>query len=148
MLHATPQPVPATQPTVEATPVPESAPACTTEQPTLFSAAELQAALPPSAPPASAGDRFAKPAPRINRPERFQGEYRSESLDERLDADHPARLVWTFVEGLDLAELFDRVKAVEGSRRPQRQRLPRPLRPAPFGRHRRRRQCPRDRTAQ
>jgi len=116
MLHATPQPGPAAQPTVEAMPLPEPAPACDSQQPSLFSAAELQAAAPPSCDPsASAGDRFAKPAPRINRPERFQGEMRGESLDQRLDADHPARLVWAFVEGLDLSELFDRVKAVEGN---------------------------------
>jgi transposase len=115
MLHSTPQPVPATQPTVEAMP-PEPAHACASQQPTLFAAAELQAALPPSSePPASADDGFAKPAPRINRPERCQGEFRAESLDERLDADHLARLVWAFVEQLDLAELFEGVKAVEGN---------------------------------
>ena len=80
----------------------------------LFSAAELQAAVPASA--ATPGSKpAAKPAPRINRPERFQGEYRSESLDQRLDADHPARLVWAYVEGLDLAELFDQIEAVESS---------------------------------
>lgn len=95
--------------------MPEPAPACASQQPTLFSAAELEAAVPPAAPPASADDLFVKPAPRINRPQRFQGKMRTESLDDRLDADHAARLVWTFVEGLDLAELFERVKAVEGS---------------------------------
>ena len=43
------------------------------------------------------------PAPRFNMPERFQGEFRAESLDQRLDADHDARLVWKLVEGLDLS---------------------------------------------
>jgi transposase len=84
------------------------------EQPLLFSAAQLQAASAEATDAAAAPTASAKPAPRINRPERLQGEFRAESLDERLDADHPVRLVWCFVEGLDLAELFDRVKAVEG----------------------------------
>jgi transposase len=105
MFDANSQPAPATQPTTEAV-----------SEPTLFSAAELLAAAPPpSQTAASAEEASAKPAPRINRPERFQGEYRTESLDQRLDADHPVRLVWSFVVGLDLSELFDRVKAVEGN---------------------------------
>lgn len=58
---------------------------------------------------------FTKRAPRVNRPERFQAEFRFESLDQRVDENHPVRLVWAFVESLDLSELFDRVKAVEGN---------------------------------
>jgi transposase len=54
------------------------------------------------------------PAPRFNMPERFQGEFRAESLDQRLDADHDARLVWKLVEGLDLSVLYHEIKAVEG----------------------------------
>jgi transposase len=90
------------------------APASTTdtEQPALFSAAELQAASPPSQP--ATLKTAARPAARLNRPERLQGEYRAESLDERLDADHPVRAVWSYVESLDLSELLDSVKAVEG----------------------------------
>jgi transposase len=38
-----------------------------------------------------------------------------ESLDQRLDSDHLARLVWKFVEGLDLASLYQRIEAVEGN---------------------------------
>src|ERR1700677_4873909 len=84
-------------------------------QPLLFNDAELQAALPangasPNAPHEASG----RPTPRINKPERTQGEWRAESLDQRLDADHPARLVWQYVEILDLSKLFNRVKAVEG----------------------------------
>ena len=37
-----------------------------------------------------------------------------ESLDQRVDADHPVRTVWAFVERLDLAPLLDRIKAVRG----------------------------------
>jgi transposase len=39
---------------------------------------------------------------------------RVESLDQRLDPDHPARTVWAYVESLDLTELLDRIRAVEG----------------------------------
>src|SRR5271163_4384970 len=105
MLHAIPQPV--AQSAVEAMPLPEPVPASASQQPTLF--CELPAATPPSCDPPAA---VAKP--RITRPERCQGEFRAESLDERLDADHPVRLVWSFVEQLDLSELFIQVKAVEG----------------------------------
>jgi transposase len=94
--------------------MPELESATPRQQPTLFAAAELDAAMPPPRSATSAEGQSAKPAARINRPERLQGEFRAESLDERLDADHPVRLVWRFVEGLDLSELFDRVKAVEG----------------------------------
>jgi transposase len=110
--------VPGARPAPEATPDPVSAATAPAQlqQGMLFAAAELQAAIPlPSASATATGQESVKPAPRINKPERLQGEMRTESLDARLDADHPARLVWTFVEGLDLAELFERVKAVEGS---------------------------------
>jgi len=112
MLHSNSQPVLAALSVAEAMPQTSSATA-DAQQPQLFSAAELQAAMPQSCDPAEV-DASANPAPRINRPERLQGEFRAESLDQRLDADHPVRLVWSFVENLDLAELFDRVKAVEG----------------------------------
>jgi hypothetical protein len=39
---------------------------------------------------------------------------RAASLDELLPADHRARLVWAFVEGLDLSALHARIRAVEG----------------------------------
>jgi len=35
-------------------------------------------------------------------------------LDGTLPPDHRARLVWEYVEGLDLHELYDRIRAVEG----------------------------------
>lgn len=86
------------------------------DQPVLFSDVELQGAAPESPRDASAATMDAgKPSPRINKPERTQGEWRAESLDQRLDADHPARLVWQYVESLDLSDLYDGVKAVEGS---------------------------------
>lgn len=52
--------------------------------------------------------------PRLRRAERGQVELRALSLDDLLPADHRARLVWAFVEGLDLAPLHEAIKAVEG----------------------------------
>lgn len=52
--------------------------------------------------------------PRLRRAERGQVEWRALSLDDRLPADHRVRLVWAFVEGLDLEPLYARIKAVEG----------------------------------
>ncbi len=84
-------------------------------QPLLFSVAELQAALAVAVPDDAAAERYrGKPAPRINKPERCQGEWRAESLDERLDPDHPVRLVWAYIEGLDFSAVFERIKAVAG----------------------------------
>jgi transposase len=36
------------------------------------------------------------------------------SLDDLIAADHPARLVWRFVEGLDVSDLLAGIRAVEG----------------------------------
>jgi len=52
--------------------------------------------------------------PRLQLPNRGQLELRSVDLDGLLPADHRARLVWAFVEGLDLGPLYARIKAVEG----------------------------------
>jgi len=54
------------------------------------------------------------PGPRVERPNRAQLELRSVDLDGLLPADHRARLVWDFVEGLDLAPLYAAIRAVEG----------------------------------
>lgn len=68
--------------------------------------------LPATEPPES--EELAPGTPRLQRPNRGQVELRSIDLDGLLPADHRARLVWAFVEGLDLAPLYDRIKAVEG----------------------------------
>ncbi len=52
--------------------------------------------------------------PRVQRPDRAQLELRAIDLDGLLPADHRARLVWSFVEGLDLGPLYDAIRAVEG----------------------------------
>ena len=53
-------------------------------------------------------------APRLQRPNRAQLELRPVDLESLLPADHRARLVWEFVEGLDLGPLYAEIKAVEG----------------------------------
>jgi transposase len=49
--------------------------------------------------------------PRILKPCRDQMQMRSVDLDSLLAADHPARIVWAFVEGLDLGLLYAKIKA-------------------------------------
>lgn len=53
-------------------------------------------------------------APRLRKAERSQAELRACSLDDLIAADHPARVVWRFVEGLDVSDLLAGIKAVEG----------------------------------
>jgi transposase len=55
-----------------------------------------------------------KKAVRLNKPERLQAEIHFESLDQRLELDHLARLVWQFTLGLDLSPLYQAIEAVEG----------------------------------
>jgi transposase len=55
-----------------------------------------------------------KPEPRLQRPNREQVELRPVDLEGLLPADHRARIVWDFVEGLDLTPLYAAIKAVEG----------------------------------
>ena len=52
--------------------------------------------------------------PRLQRANRGQLELRSVDLDGLLPADHRARLVWAFTEGLDLAPLYEGIRATEG----------------------------------
>ena len=52
--------------------------------------------------------------PRIQRAHRRQLEWRSVDLEGLLPADHRARLVWEFVEGLDLTPLYAEIQAVAG----------------------------------
>jgi transposase len=52
--------------------------------------------------------------PRLQRPNRGQVMLRPSDLESLLPADHRAREVWAFVDGLDLAEFEARIRAVEG----------------------------------
>ena len=51
---------------------------------------------------------------RFQRAERRQMEMRFLALDQMIPQDHPARLVWAYVDGLDLTEFYQQIQAVEG----------------------------------
>lgn len=51
---------------------------------------------------------------RVSRPQRNQVEWRPVALDQLLPAEHRARVVWAYVEKLDLSSLYAKIQAVEG----------------------------------
>jgi transposase len=53
-------------------------------------------------------------APRLREPVRDQIELRAIDLEALLSEDHPARVIWAYVEKLDLRVLEDHIKAREG----------------------------------
>ena len=67
--------------------------------------------LPPEE--ARADARLAAP-PRVQQPNRAQLEFRPVDLESLLPPEHRARIVWAFVEGLELAALYAKIRAVEG----------------------------------
>ena len=54
------------------------------------------------------------PKPRLRCADREKEDIRPRRIDDLIDEEHPARIVWAFVDGLDLSELHARIKAVEG----------------------------------
>src|SRR5512142_1360747 len=76
------------------------------EQSTLF---EVGGAPPPEAKPSAP----MRGRPRLRTAHRDQIVFRAAPWDDLIPDDHPARLVWDDVEGLDLSPLYDRIKAVE-----------------------------------
>ena len=52
-------------------------------------------------------------APRMLEPKRDQIELRAVDVESLIGQDHPARVIWTYVEGLDLSKLEQRIKARE-----------------------------------
>jgi len=70
---------------------------------------ELFGELPEQARPQ--GDAARQGAPRLREPRRDQIELRSMDIDSLIGEDHSARVIWRYVEGLDLSELEDRIKA-------------------------------------
>jgi transposase len=52
---------------------------------------------------------------RVKRPQRHQVKWRPVSLDQCLPSDHQARLVWQYVDSLDLSALYHKIKAVTGA---------------------------------
>jgi transposase len=68
----------------------------------------------PTQVPAQGGrqsDAAAQGAPRLREPRRDQIELRAMDIDSLIGEDHSARVIWKYVEGLDLSELEDRIKA-------------------------------------
>ena len=51
---------------------------------------------------------------RVQRPQRFQVQWRDASLDQLVPKDHRVRLVWAYVDSLDLTPLYQKIKAVQG----------------------------------
>lgn len=68
--------------------------------------------VPPAAPPA--GPVGAHSLPRVREADRTQLAWRSVDLEGLLPEDHRARIVWAYVEGLDLSPLYQPIQAVEG----------------------------------
>jgi transposase len=62
---------------------------------------------------------FSPGTPRLRRAERHQVVFRSTTLDALLTDDHDARIIWAYVEGLDLTPLYQAIGSLErGSGRP------------------------------
>jgi transposase len=79
------------------------------DQPLLFeTSADDDRTAPPVDPPVLLG------RPRLRTANREQIVFRAAALDQVIPHDHPARLVWDYVVGLDLSPLYQAIKAVEG----------------------------------
>lgn len=50
-------------------------------------------------------------APRLREPQRDQIALRAVDIESLIGEDHPVRLIWSYVEELDLSELENRIKA-------------------------------------
>jgi transposase len=70
---------------------------------------DLFGALPEQAKPQSEGT--APGAPRLREPQRDQTELQVIDIDSLIGTDHVARVIWEYVQGVDLSELEDRIKA-------------------------------------
>jgi transposase len=56
-------------------------------------------------------DAASRGVPRMLEPKRDQIELRAVDIESVIGEDHPARVLWAYVEGLDLSELEARIKA-------------------------------------
>jgi transposase len=56
-----------------------------------------------------------KGMPRTVKPQRDQVEMMMFSIDQLIPADHKARLVWKYVEKLDLSKLLLKIESTQGS---------------------------------
>lgn len=68
---------------------------------------ELFGELPDQSRPQAEGET--RGAPRLREPRRDQIELRAVDIDSLIGEDHPVRVIWAYVEGLDLSELEDRI---------------------------------------
>ena len=53
-------------------------------------------------------------SPRMMSPDRSQVDPNPKKIDDLIPPGHKARLIWELVEGLDMTDLYERIKAVEG----------------------------------
>src|SRR3546814_18434689 len=76
--------------------------------------------------PEQPGPERAAGRARLREPERDQIELRAVDLDSLIGAEHPARVIWAYVEQLDLSELEEAVRARENTpgQAPASPRLP------------------------
>jgi transposase len=75
----------------------------------MMAGGELFGELPEQAKPqADAGPHG---APRLRQPKRDQVELRAIDVDSLIGEDHVARVIWAYVEGLDLSDLENQIKA-------------------------------------
>ena len=70
---------------------------------------ELFGDLPGQAAPQA--DAVSPGTPRLREPKRDQIELRAVDIESLIGEDHPARVIWAYVAGLDLSELEDRIKS-------------------------------------
>lgn len=60
------------------------------------------------------GDAAPSGAARLREPRRDQVELRAVDIESLIGEEHAARVMWAYVEGLDLSELEERIKSREG----------------------------------
>lgn len=84
----------------------------------LFDPRELANSSPPKVTPPDGSAAVETPVStgqvRLRVPQRNQVEMHCNSLDQMLEADHPARIVWSAVSTMDLSSWLSEIKAVEG----------------------------------
>ena len=68
----------------------------------------------PQAQPEATPAATAKPAPRMQRADRDQVLLQPSHLESLIAPDHRARVIWEFVQGLDLSPFHERILAREG----------------------------------
>src|SRR5437763_7157030 len=56
-------------------------------------------------------DAVSRRAPRLREPRRDQIELQAVDIESLIGEDHAVRVIWAYVEGLDLSELEDQIKA-------------------------------------